>query len=161
LSALAPAGGAVGDGRGLSQDGVVNAFFCPNPTPIRRDRLLLDDSALASRREVTVMRPGGSVVAQQRALTTWKSKGELAAATGRVSEKRPNSLVEGSLDRVVVISRTRRNRRMATPRPGGNLKPASADATGDPREAGVLAWLPVADALNLSPARHCSRTPNR
>ncbi len=163
LSALAPAEVVALSAMAVAspQDGVVSAFFVPPNANVKAgDRLFsLDDSALASRREVA--RRGVSVaradllVAQQRAFDDLKSKGELAAATGRVSEKEAElSLVEGSLDRVVV--KAERDGIAVYGDPNDWLgKPVQTGERvmqlADPREAGVLVWLPVADALNLEP----------
>ena len=163
LSALAPAEVVALSAMAVAspQDGVVSAFFVPPNANVKAgDRLFsLDDSALASRREVASR--GVSVaradllVAQQRAFDDLKSKGELAAATGRVSEKEAElSLVEGSLDRVVV--KAERDGIAVYGDPNDWLgKPVQTGERvmqlADPREAGVLVWLPVADALNLEP----------
>jgi multidrug resistance efflux pump len=143
------------------QDGVVSAFFVqPNANVKAGDKLFsLDDSALASKREVA--RRGVSVarsdllVAQQRAFDDLKSKGELASATGRVDEKEAElSLVESSLDRVIV--KAERDGIAVYADPNDWLgKPVQTGERvmqlADPRNAGVLVWLPVADALNLEP----------
>ena len=163
LSALAPAEVVALSAMAVAspQDGVVSAFFVqPNATVKAGDRLFsLDDSALASRREVA--RRGVSVaradllVSQQRAFDDLKSKGELASATGRVSEKEAElSLVEGSLDRVVV--KAERDGIAVYSDPNDWLgKPVQTGERvmqlADPLDAGVLVWLPVADALNLEP----------
>ena len=163
LSALAPAEVVALSAMAVAspQDGVVSAFFVqPNATVKAGDRLFsLDDSALASKREVA--RRGVSVaradllVAQQRAFDDLKSKGELASATGRVGEKEAElSLVEGSLDRVVV--RAERDGIAVYGDPNDWLgKPVQTGERvmqlADPRDAGVLVWLPVGDALNLEP----------
>ena len=163
LSALAPAEVVALSAIAVAspQDGVVSAFFVqPNANVKAGDRLFsLDDSALASRREVA--RRGVSVaradllVSQQRAFDDLKSKGELAAATGRVSEKEAElSLVEGSLDRVVV--KADRDGIAVYGDPNDWLgKPVQTGERvmqlADPRDTGVLVWLPVADALNLEP----------
>lgn len=163
LSALAPAEVVALSAMAVAspQDGVVSAFFVPpNATVKAGDRLFsLDDSALASRREiasrgVSVAR-ADLLVAQQRAFDDLKSKGELAAATGRVSEKEAELLlVEGSLDRVVV--KAERDGVAVYGDPNDWLgKPVQTGERvmqlADPRDAGVLVWLPVADALNLEP----------
>lgn len=161
LSALAPAEVVALSAMAVAspQDGVVSAFFVqPNAAVKAGDRLFsLDDSALASKREVA--RRGVSVaradllVAQQRAFDDLKSKGELASATGRVGEKEAELLlVEGSLDRVVV--RAERDGVAVYGDPNDWLgKPVQTGERvmqlADPRDAGVLVWLPVADALNL------------
>lgn len=163
LSALAPAEVIALSAMAVAspQDGVVSAFFVQPNAPVKTgDRLFsLDDSALASKREVA--RRGVSVaradllVAQQRAFDDLKSKGELASATGRVDEKEAElSLVESSLDRVIV--KAERDGVAVYGDPNDWLgKPVQTGERvmqlADPRDAGVLVWLPVGDALNLEP----------
>ncbi len=161
LSALAPAEVVALSALAVAspQDGVVSAFFVqPNATVKAGDRLFsLDDSALASKREVA--RQGVAVaradllVAQQRSFDDLKSKGELASATGRVSEKQAElALVAGALERVVVVAE--RDGVAVFGDPNDWLgKPVQTGERvlqlADPRDAGVLVWLPVADALNF------------
>jgi hypothetical protein len=163
LSALAPAEVIALSAMAVAspQDGVVSAFFVQPNAPVKTgDKLFsLDDSALASKREVA--RRGVSVaradllVAQQRAFDDLKSKGELASATGRVDEKEAElSLVESSLDRVIV--KAERDGVAVYGDPNDWLgKPVQTGERvmqlADPRDAGVLVWLPVGDALNLEP----------
>ena len=163
LSALAPAEIVALSAMAVSspQDGVVRAFFVPPNAIVKAgDKLFsLDDSALASKREVarrsvSVAR-ADLLVAQQRAFDDTKSKGELASAIGRVDEKEAElSLAENSLDRVVVEAE--RDGVAVYGDPNDWLgKPVQTGERvmqlADPRDAGVLVWLPVADALNLEP----------
>ncbi len=143
------------------QDGVISSFHVQPNSPVKAgDKLFsLDDSALSSRREVA--RRGVSIaradllVAQQRAFDDLKSKGELAAALGRVKEKDAElALVEGSLDRVVV--KAERDGLAVFGDPNDWLgRPVQTGERvmqiADPRDAGVMVWLPVTDALNLEP----------
>ena len=163
LSALAPAEVVALSAMAVAspQDGVVSAFFIqPNANVKVGDKLFsLDDSALSSKREVA--RRSVSVartdllVAQQRAFDDLKSKGELASANGRVDEKEAElSLLENSLDRVIV--KAERDGIAVYADPNDWLgKPVQTGERvmqlADPRNAGVLVWLPVADALNLEP----------
>jgi hypothetical protein len=163
LSALAPAEVIALSAMAVAspQDGVVSDFFVQPNAPVKTgDKLFsLDDSALASKREVA--RRGVSVaradllVAQQRAFDDLKSKGELASANGRVDEKEAElSLVESSLDRVIV--KAERDGVAVYGDPNDWLgKPVQTGERvmqlADPRDAGVLVWLPVGDALNLEP----------
>lgn len=143
------------------QDGVISAFHVqPNATVKAGDRLFsLDDSALASRREVArrsvSIARADSLVAQQRAFDDLKSKGELASALGRVKEKEAElSLVETSLDRVVVKAERDGVAVFADPNDWLGRPVQTGERVmqlADPRDAGVLVWLPVADALNLEP----------
>lgn len=161
LSALAPAEIIALSSIAVAspQEGVVSAFFvAPNAAVKAGDRLFsLDDSTLASRREVArrgvTVAKADLLVAQQRSFDDPKSKAEVASATGRVGEKEAElALVENSLDRVVVKAE----------RDGIAVYGDSNDWLGkpvqtgervmqlaDPKDTGVMVWLPVADALTL------------
>ena len=163
LSALAPAEVVALTAMAVAapQEGVISAFHVPpNATVKTGDKLFsLEDSTLSSRREVA--RRGVSIarsdllVAEQRAFDDLKSKGELAAAVGRVKEKEAElALAEVSLNRVVVKAERDgiavygdANDWLGRPVQTGERVMQLAD----PRDAGVLIWLPVADALNLEP----------
>jgi hypothetical protein len=163
LSALAPAEVVALSAMAVSspQEGVISAFFVqPNAVVKAGDKLFaLDDSALSSRREVArrslwVAR-ADLLVAQQRAFDDLKSKGELAAVSGRVDEKQAElSLVENTLERVVI--KAERDGVAVFGDPNDWLgKPVQTGERvmqlANPHDAGVLVWLPVADALNLEP----------
>lgn len=161
LSALAPAEVVALNAMAVAspQDGVVSAFHVQPNSPVKvGDRLFsLDNSAIASRREVALrgvsIAKADLLVAQQRAFDDIKSKGELAAAIGRVREKDAElALVEGTLDRVDV--RAERDGLAVFGDPNDWLgRPVQTGERvlqlADPKDAGVLIWLPVADALNL------------
>lgn len=161
LSALAPAEVVALSAMAVAspQDGVISAFHVQPNSPVKvGDKLFsLDNSALASRREVALrgvsIAKADLLVAQQRAFDDIKSKGELAAALGRVREKDAElALVEGTLDRVDV--RAERDGLAVFGDPNDWLgRPVQTGERvlqlADPKDAGVLIWLPVADALNL------------
>ena len=161
LSALAPAEVIALNAMAIAspQEGVISAFHVqPNATVKAGDKLFsLDDSALASRREVAhrgvSIARADSLVAQQRAFDDLKSKGELASAQGRVREKEAElSLVEGSLSRVVVKAERDGIAVFGDPNDWLGRPVQTGERVmqlADPRNAGVLVWLPVADALNL------------
>lgn len=163
LSALAPAEVIALSSVAVAspQEGVVSAFFVPpNATVKAGDRLFaLDDSTLASRREVArrgvTVAKADLLVAQQRSFDDPKSKAELASASGRVGEKEAElALVENSLDRVVV--KAERDGIAVYGDPNDWLgKPVQTGERvmqlADPRDTGVMVWLPVADALTLEP----------
>ena len=161
LSALAPAEVIALNAMAIAspQDGVVSAFHVQPNSPVKAgDRLFsLDDSALTSRREVArrgvSIARADSLVAQQRAFDDLKSKGELASALGRVREKEAElSLVEGSLSRVVVKAERDGIAVFGDPNDWLGRPVQTGERVmqlADPRDAGVLVWLPVADALNL------------
>ncbi|WP_309682373.1 HlyD family efflux transporter periplasmic adaptor subunit [Polaromonas sp.] len=163
LSALAPAEVIALTAMAVAspQDGVISAFHVqPNATVKAGDKLFsLDDSALASRREValrgvTIAR-ADLLVAEQRAFDDLKSKGELAAAAGRVREKEAElALVETTLDRVAVKAERDGIAVFGDPNDWLGRPVQTGERVmqlADPRDAGVLVWLPVADALNLEP----------
>lgn len=161
LSALAPAEVIALSSIAVAapQDGVISAFHVSPNAPVRvGDKLFsLDDSALTSRREVArrgvAIAKADLLVAQQRAFDDVKSKGELAAAAGRVREKESElALAEGTLDRVVV--KAERDGLAVYGDPNDWLgRPVQTGERvmqlANPKDAGVLIWLPVSDALNL------------
>ena len=163
LSALAPAEVIALTSMAVAapQDGVISVFHAPPNASVRAgDKLFsLDDSALTSRREVArrgvAIAKADLLVSQQRAFDDVKSKGELAAAAGRVREKESElALAEGTLDRVVV--KAERDGLAIYGDPNDWLgRPVQTGERvmqlADPKDAGVLIWLPVADALNLEP----------
>ena len=163
LSALAPAEVIALSSIAVSspQEGVVSAFFVPPNAIVKTgDRLFaLDDSTLASRREVArrgvTVAKADLLVFQQRSFDDTKSKADVASATGRVNEKEAElALVENSLNRVVV--KAERDGIAVYGDPNDWLgKPVQTGERvmqlADPRDTGVMVWLPVADALNLEP----------
>jgi hypothetical protein len=163
LSAIAPAEVVALNATAIAapQDGVIGAFHVQPNTQVKAGDLLfsLDDRGLESRRAVAARALQSAradmLVAEQRAFDDLKSKGDLASAQGRVKEKEAElQLIEGTLDRVAVRA------------PGDGIvifgdandwlgRPVQTGERimqlADPRDAGVLVWLPVADALNLEP----------
>lgn len=163
LTALAPAEVVALEARAVAapQDGVLSTFHVrPNAAVKAGEPLFsLDDAALSSRREVALkgleIARADALTAQQRAFDDLKSRGELAAATGRVQEKQAElASIEALLARVTVKAEhdgiavyTDPNDWLGRPVQTGERVMQLAD----PRDAGVLVWLPVADALNLEP----------
>jgi hypothetical protein len=161
LSAVSPAEVVALSAVAISapQDGVVGAFHVqPNSSIKKGDKLFsLDDRDLESRRAVALqalqITRADLLSAQQRAFDDSKSKGELAAAQGRVKEREAElQMLEGLLERVTVRA----------PRDGIIIFGDANDWLGrpvqtgerimqlaDPHDAGVMVWLPVADAINL------------
>jgi hypothetical protein len=161
LSAVAPAEVVALNAIAIAapQDGVVGTFYVKPNSPVKAgDRLFsLDERGLESRRAVAEralqIARADLLSAQQRAFDDMKSKGELAAAQGRVKEKEAElEMIDGTLDRVTVRA----------PRNGIIIFGDANDWLGrpvqtgerimqlaDPRDAGVMVWLPVADAINL------------
>jgi hypothetical protein len=163
LSALAPAEVVALNALAIAapQDGVVAKFHVQPNAPVKAGDLLfsLDDTTLQSRREVAAkglqVARADLLNAQQRAFDDLKSKGELAAAAGRVREKEAElALTDNALARVAV----RADRSGVAVFADANDWVGRTVQTGervmqiaDPKDAGVLVWLPAADALNLEP----------
>ncbi len=163
LTALAPAEVVALEARAVAapQDGVISTFHVRPNTVVKAGEPLfsLDDAALSSRREVArkglEIARADALTAQQRAFDDLKSRGEVAAATGRVQEKQAElASIEALLTRVTVKAEhdgiavyTDPNDWLGRPVQTGERVMQLAD----PRDAGILIWLPVADALNLEP----------
>ncbi len=140
-------------------DSVVHAVHVAPNAVVKKGELLfsLDDTALSSRRAVAqkalLIARADALTAEQRAFDDAKSRGQLAAAVGQVREKEAElAAVDAMLARVAVRAE----------RDGIAVFADSNDWLGrpvqtgervmqiaDPGDAGVLIWLPVADALNL------------
>ncbi|MBC7601592.1 MAG: HlyD family efflux transporter periplasmic adaptor subunit [Ramlibacter sp.] len=163
LSAIAPAEVVALSAVAIAapQEGVVGAFHVQPNSPVKAgDRLFsLDDRGLESRRAVAARAlqtaRADSLLAEQRAFDDAKSKGDLAAAQGRVKEKEAElEMIDGTLERVTVrapadgiIIFGDANDWLGRPVQTGERIMQLAD----PRNAGVMVWLPVADAINLEP----------
>jgi hypothetical protein len=163
LSALAPAEVIALNAVAVAapQDGVVGQFYVRPNAPVKAgDKLFsLIDTTLANRREVAAkglsIARADALVAEQRAFDDLKSKGELAAALGRVQEKQAElAAVDALLARVAVTAErdgiavfTDPNDWLGRPVQTGERVMQLAN----PQDAGVLVWLPVADALTLEP----------
>lgn len=161
LSALAPAEVIALHALAVAapQDGVVKQFHVQPNSPVKAGQALfsLDDTTLANRREVALkalaIAQVDALSSQQRAFDDLKSKAELAAAQGRVREKEAelaavNELlsrteVKAERDGIAVFGDP--NDWIGRPVQTGERVMQLAD----PKDAGVLVWLPVADALNL------------
>lgn len=140
-------------------DGVIRDFRVkPNQAVRRGDPLFtLDDTTLRSRREVALRQLGvaraDAHAAAQRSFADNTSRGELATLNGRVAERQAEvASIDQLLARIVVTA----------PRDGVVVFGDTLDWQGkpvvtgeriallaDPGDAGVLVWLPVADAINL------------
>lgn len=119
----------------------------------------LDETTLTNRREVALkalaIAQADALVAQQKAFDDTRSKAEMAAAQGRVKEKEAElAAVTDLLGRIEV--RAERDGIAVFGDPNDWLgRPVQTGERvmqlADPRDAGVLIWLPLADALNLEP----------
>lgn len=162
LSALAPAEVIALQAMVVAapMDGVVKTFHVQPNQPVKTGELLLslDDTTLRNRREVAskqlAVARADAMAAQQKAFESEQSKGELAVLQGRVAERTAElAYLDEQLKRVDIRA----------PRDGVavfadvNEWQGKPVVTGervlqlaDPKDAGVLVWLPVADAINLS-----------
>lgn len=142
-------------------DGVVrDVHVVPNQAVAAGERLFtLDDTTLRNRREVAARQlataRADALAAAQKAFDSAASRAELAALEGRVAERRAElEAVEQQLARIDIVA----------PRAGIVVFGDAVDWQGkpvvtgervallaDPRDAGVLVWLPVADAIALEP----------
>lgn len=140
-------------------DGVVGTVHVSPNAPVKVGDALfsLDATSLNSRKEVAqkalLIARADELAAQQRAFDDVKSKGQLAGAVGQVREKESElAAIDEMLKRVVV--RAERDGVAVFADPNDWLgKPVQTGERvmqiADPGDAGVLVWLPVADALNL------------
>ena len=163
LSALAPAEVVALHAVAIAapQDGVVARIHAQPNALVKAGDLLfsLDDTTLKSRREVASKGLSTAradlLVAQQRAFDDLKSKGELASGAGRVREKEAElALIETSLARVDVRADRDGVAVFADPNDWIGRPVQTGERVmqvADPKDAGVLIWLPAADALNLEP----------
>jgi multidrug efflux pump subunit AcrA (membrane-fusion protein) len=140
---------------------VIRTFHVvPNQTVAAGARLFtLDDTTLRSRREVALRQyataRADALAAAQKSFDNATSRAELAALEGRVAERRAEvESIDQQLARIDVVA----------PRAGVVVFGDALDWEGrpvvtgervaqiaDPQDAGVLVWLPVADAISLEP----------
>jgi multidrug efflux pump subunit AcrA (membrane-fusion protein) len=161
MSVLAPAEVIALDAQAIAapMDGVIKAFQVAPNQMVKRDDVLftLDDTALAARRDVAgkalEVARADALLAAQKAFDNDRSRGELAVLQGKVKEREAElALIAQQLGRLEVRA----------PRDGIAVFGDPNDWVGrpvvtgeriaqlaDPRDAGVLVWLPVADAINL------------
>ncbi len=161
LSVLAPTEVISFDAIAVSapMDGVVKEFkVTPSQVVKKGDVLLtLEDTTLKSRRDVAVKQlavaKADALAAAQRAFASDQSRGELAALNGRVAEREAEiTAIDDMLARVEVKA----------PRDGiavfGDVndwqgKPVVTGERiaqlADPKDNGLLIWLPVSDAINF------------
>lgn len=163
LSALAPAEVVALNALAVAapQDGVISRFHVQPNSAVKAGDLLfsLDDTTLTNRREVAAkglsIARADALVFQQRAFDDPKSKGELAAAFGRVHEKESElAQIESSLTRINVYA-DRNGMAVFSDANDWIGRPVQTGERvmqlADPKDAGLLVWLPAADALNLEP----------
>ncbi|MEZ5649740.1 MAG: HlyD family efflux transporter periplasmic adaptor subunit [Burkholderiaceae bacterium] len=163
LSVLAPAEIIGLDALAVAapMDGVIARFHVRPNDRVGADELLftLDDTTLRNRREIAAKQlqvaRADALAAEQRAFGNDASRAELASLRGKVAEREAElASVQEMLARIEVRS----------PGPGviqfGDIsdwqgKPVVTGervaTLADPDRAGVLLWMPVADAINLEP----------
>ncbi|ARP86727.1 efflux RND transporter periplasmic adaptor subunit [Bordetella genomosp. 9] len=163
LSVLAPAEVVALHAMAVSSplDGVVKEFQVQPNQAVKQGQILftLDDTTLRNRRDVAqqalAVARADALRATQKAFDNPQSKGELAALNGQVREKAAElAWLDEMLARVAV--RAPRDGIVVFGDPNDWIgKPV---ATGeriallaDQDDAGVLVWLPAADAINLEP----------
>lgn len=163
LSVLAPAEIIGLDARMIAapMDGVIESFAVTPNQAVDAGQLLfsLDATTLVNRREVAARQlqvaRADALAAAQKAFSSDASRAELAALDGKVAERQAElDYLDRLLERiqvhapasgVIVFGDT--NDWIGKPVATGERVALLAD----PDDAGVLVWLPVADAINLEP----------
>ena len=161
LSTLAPAEVIALDAFSVAapQDGVVHSFLVQPNAAVKKGDILftLDDTSITNRHEVAVKAlataRAETLVAEQRAFDDVRGKAALAASLGRMREKEAElASVQALMARLGVRAEkdgvaifTDANDWIGRPVQTGERIMQLAD----PKDAGVLMWLSVKDALNL------------
>jgi Barrel-sandwich domain of CusB or HlyD membrane-fusion len=140
-------------------DGVIKTFHVQPNQAVKKDEPLftLDETSLKNRREVAFKQlqvaKADAMAAQQKSFESETSRSELAGLNGRVAERQAElASVEDQFSRILVRA----------PASGvvvfGDIndwlgKPVTTGERvallADPKDAGVLVWLPVSEAINL------------
>ena len=142
-------------------DGVVKSFSVQPNRPVQKGEVILtlDDTTLRNRREVALkaleVAHADALLAAQKAFDSVQAKGELGTLQGRVREREAE---------VAYLNETLARVEVRAPADGVAVYGDPNDWIGrpvvtgerivllaDPKDAGVLVWLPVADAINLEP----------
>lgn len=142
-------------------DGVVEAFQVQPNQEVTKDQALftLERTTLASRREVAqkaleVARTD-ALLAAQKAFRDDESRAELAVLQGRVREREAElAYIDAQLARVQVRAPAAGVAVFGDPNDWVGKPVQTGERIvllADPADAGVLIWLPVADAINLEP----------
>ncbi|MEN9538258.1 MAG: hypothetical protein RLZZ126_493 [Pseudomonadota bacterium] len=163
LSALAEAEIIALDSFAVSapQDGVIRAFAVQPNTFVKKGDVLftLDDTSVLNRHEVAAKAlataRADALVAEQRAFDDMRAKATLAASLGRVKEKEAElQSVKTLMARVEI--RAERDGLAVFVDPNDWIgRPVQTGERvmqlADPKDAGLLIWLPVRDAINIEP----------
>jgi hypothetical protein len=142
-------------------DGVVAAFHVQPNQEVTRDQPLfsLDRTTLASRREVAQkaleVARADALLSAQKAFDSDESRAELAVRQGRVREREAElAYLDTQLARVDVRAPAGGVAVFGDPNDWIGRPVQTGERIvllADPADAGVLVWLPVADAINLEP----------
>jgi hypothetical protein len=143
------------------QDGVIGDIAVTPSQAVRRGDLLftLDDTTLRNRRAVAqkqlAVARADALAAAQKAFESDQSKAEIATLNGRVAERESE---------LVYLDELLKRLEVRAERDGVAVFGDPADWQGkpvvtgervmllaDPGDAGVLVWMPVADAISLEP----------
>ena len=161
LSALAPAEVVALNAMAVAapQDGVIGAVYVQPNAPVKTGDSLfsLVDTTLSSRRDVAVkslsIARAEARTAEQRAFDDLKSKGEMAAANGRVREKEAElAAADGMLSRIIVKAERDGIAVFSDPNDWLGRPVQTGERVmqlANPQDTGVLVWLSASDALNL------------
>lgn len=141
------------------QDGVISVVHVQPNTVVKVGDLLfsLDNTTVTSRLDVAAkalsIARADALSAQQRAFNDLKSKGEIASTIGRVREKEAElASVEALMARVEVRAEREGIAVYGDPNDWIGRPVQTGERVmqlANPRDAGVLVWLPVHEALNL------------
>ena len=142
------------------QDGVIHAFAVqPNSSVKKGDVLFtLDDTAILNRYEVAAKAlataKADALGAEQRAFDDIRGKADLAGANGRMHEKEAELNAIQTLMARVEIHAERDGIAIFSDANDWLGKPVQTGERvmqiADPKDAGLLMWLPVKDALNIN-----------
>lgn len=142
-------------------DGVVERFQVQPNQEVAKDQPLftLDATTLASRREVAQkaleVARAEALTAAQKAFDSDESRAELAVRQGRVREREAElAYLDAQLARVEVRAPAAGVAVFGDPNDWIGKPVQTGERIlllADPADAGVLVWLPVADAINLEP----------
>ena len=142
-------------------DGVVKSFSVKPNQPVRKGQVIftLDDTTLRNRRQVALkaleVARADALLAAQKAFDSPKAKGELGTLQGRVREREAElAYLDETLARVEVRAPADGVAVYGDPNDWIGRPVVTGERIvllADPHDAGVLVWLPVADAINLEP----------
>ena len=142
-------------------DGVVKSFLVQPNRPVRQGEVIftLDDTTLRNRREVAnkalEVARADALLAAQKAFDSVQAKGELGTLQGRVREREAEvAYLNELLSRVEVRAPADGVAVYGDPNDWIGRPVVTGERIvllADPRDAGALVWLPVADAINLEP----------